>query len=163
MERLWTDFVVCVLFLNALKCPLSWHKFRCGTRVRYVGILVLSFERHLELPGEKRRKALGFLRAAATQKTMPRKQFESVLGFLMYISGVARMLRPWLAALFRNKVGTATVIRLTPATVNAACLWSCALKTMPSLLSCNGLQKLPGVGAADACASGGSASIGGWY
>ena len=228
VERIWLDLCVVVLFMSAMGVPLSWHKIRAGMKVGFIGVNVLSFERLLELPGDKFVKAQGFLRLLTEGAKIPRKEFESGLGFLMWIATIAHYLKPWLASLFRDMLRVSRVKRQVDAAGMAAvasCVlgqdriveydipglqikagwklrrkhedllpigfagsreldfivpcpsrvtishmsakvarfWRASLKSMPALRNCDRLKPLPGAGAADACAQGQFAGIGGWW
>ena len=92
-----------VCLLQVLGCPLSWKKFRISSQVVFLGFSVDVASRSIWLPLEKFEKALKALKPLLRKGSkVAKKHIEKLTGLLMWISGVAKPLRPWLASFYNN-------------------------------------------------------------
>jgi len=96
----------------AIGVPVSWHKLRFGSGVKWIGLIVRFDAHQWILPEAKLDKVLAFLSAIAQAgDTFPRREMEKGVGLLLWVSGVFSMLRPWLADFYSSLAqATATLI-----------------------------------------------------
>ena len=91
-----------VVLACALGLPLSWHKMDLGSSVKWIGwCLRLDGVPVATLPDEKAARLCSVLRQlASSTKCCSRKEIESFLGLLIWFTGGARWLKPWLSVFF---------------------------------------------------------------
>ena len=113
----------CLAFLVSLGVPLSWRKVRLGTDLVWIGWRFVFSSGHVELPPDKARKILDSLQPfCAAGRTVERKAVERLIGLLLWFSGGASHLRPWLQGLYHLLYKPACVFRsLAPFQFERAC------------------------------------------
>eukprot|EP00435_Cladocopium_sp_Y103_P069545 s709_g33.t1 len=86
----------------AIGFPLSWHKVDLGHKLTWIGWdLVFRNCPCAELPEQKRRVLLEALWSlSSSPKKVPRKEFQALIGRLVWFTSGASWLRPWLQPLF---------------------------------------------------------------
>ena len=151
--------------LAALGCPLSEHKLKVGAHVTYLG-----FELDLEMatvgiPAEKAHKSLQFLDSLRAGQYVAKKDLEKGRGRLLWATWVSPALRPWLAPFFQCCTQTCREnrVRISGQLAATCGFWKSALKNFSCLHKCEQRTELGTLGAADACAQGNIASLGGWW
>ena len=93
---------LCTMFLCALGVPLSWEKLRLGTQLGWIGWDLCCSTRCALLPDAKREKMLSLLSPLLKPGSrLLRRDLERTIGLLLWFSGAASWLRPWLQELYR--------------------------------------------------------------
>ena len=91
----------CLAFLTALGVPLSWKKVKLGDELVWIGWRFCFSSGYIQLPDDKSQKILEALSPFCTiGQKVDRKAVERLIGLLLWYSGGAVHLRPWLQALY---------------------------------------------------------------
>lgn len=154
------------LFLAAVGCPMSWHKTCVGGTVEYLGFTVNVRDGLIGIPANKLQKASTFLDLVKKGNHICFREIEKGRGRLLWFTWIAQPLRPWLAPFFSccKDLRWGDKIRVSGQLEKVAAFWKSALKHASHRLhECKALRPAGGCGAADACASGRRAAIGGWW
>ena len=91
----------CLAFLTALGVPLSWKKVKLGDELIWIGWRFCFSSGYIQLTDDKSQKILEALSPFCTiGQKVDRKAVERLIGLLLWYSGGAVHLRPWLQALY---------------------------------------------------------------
>lgn len=156
--------LVQILF-TSLGVPLSWHKVRSGREVEFLGFHIDASNGEIGIPQPKLEKALAFLNMTKGSRICVR-EIEKGRGRLLWFTWIAPALRPWLAPYFSccSHVHQGGRIRVSGQLEKVSAFWRAALLDKQGMLQkCQKLTQAGGNGAADACASGDKACLGGWW
>ena len=89
------------LFLYSFGVLISWKKVQLNARVDWFGLVLALRYRIWEIPEEKRKRSLAFLKLIlGDQKKFIRKKIEAGVGLLVWESELAFVLRPWLFGMY---------------------------------------------------------------
>ena len=113
----------CLAFLTSLGVPLSWRKVRLGSDIVWIGWKFVFSSGHVELPRDKAQKILDSSQPFCTAgRAVERKAVERLIGLLLWFTGGALHLRPWLQGLYHLLYKPMCVFRsLTPRQFESAC------------------------------------------
>jgi hypothetical protein len=155
--------------LAAIGCPMSEHKLYIGPSVKFIGFKIHAHRALIGIPEDKKELALGFLNKLRKGDRVCAKEIERGRSRLMWVSWIAKPLRPWLAPFFSciqhissEKLANSRV-RIGGTLHSAALLWKNSLVHCDELHRCTRCQWAPGMAAADAMASGSKVGLGGWW
>lgn len=153
------------VFLSTIGCPLSWHKVRMAPEVEYIGFWIDASRARVGIPPDKYHKAVDFLNLLRKGEHVSVREIEKGRGRLLWISWIADSMKPWLAPFFQCTYSISRFgrVRVGGQLDAAAALWKGFLKDFANIHRCRQKTDLGGSGAADACASKRSASLGGWF
>lgn len=91
----------CLAFLTALGVPLSWKKVSLGDDLVWIGWRFCFSSGFVQLPSDKSQKILEALRPFCSNgQKVDRKAVERLIGLLLWYTGGAVHLRPWLQGLY---------------------------------------------------------------
>ena len=153
------------IFFTTLGIPLSWHKVNAGGEVDFLGFAVNAATGEIGIPSSKLSKALEFLDLKKGNRVSVRS-IEQGRGRLLWFTWVCPALRPWLAPYFSccKFPGAGQRIRVTGQLEKVSAFWRSALLHRDGAMHhCILRTSAGGNGAADACAAGDRAAIGGWW
>lgn len=91
------------MVLEAIGCPISWHKLRLSENVIWIGLLWRFRVSGMQILEDKLDRCKDFLaKAYSSSLKFERSEFEKGIGLLMYLSEILHQVRPWLAAFYHN-------------------------------------------------------------
>lgn len=88
------------MFMTMMGVPLSWHKFRMGARVCFIGLVVGLGDFSLGLEADKVAKLVAFLKSLKVGNRLDRRALLKGTGVLMWASAITPWLRPRLAEFY---------------------------------------------------------------
>ena len=112
---------VLLCLLQVVGCPLSWKKVRVGPVVDYLGFVVDCGTRSIRVPGAKLERVLAFLAIVLAGGKAKRKVLEKGVGLLIWVTFVAKALRPWLSAFYAAHNRASVAMKLVDASQTACC------------------------------------------
>ena len=88
------------LFMTMVGVPLSWHKFKIGTRICFIGFVIGLGQFTLGLETEKLEKIIAFLRSLKKGCRHDKHALVKGVGVLLWASAILPWLRPRLAEFY---------------------------------------------------------------
>ncbi|CAE7370093.1 unnamed protein product, partial [Symbiodinium sp. CCMP2456] len=89
-----------VMLLLCINLPISWSKCSIGDQITWIGWRISFDSWTVELPDEKIHRILDQLASVCKQKRVKVKDLESIIGRLLWLTGLWRLLRPLLQPLY---------------------------------------------------------------
>lgn len=153
------------LLLAAIGCPMSWHKTCLGGCVDYLGFCLDVRNATVGIPAKKYEGANAFLSSLVQGQYVSFKSIQKGRGRLLWMTWMSPVLRPWLAPFFQcgEHVCRGNRVRVSAQLATAANFWKSVLGNYSSLHRCVVAANVGSLGAADACARGNTACLGGWW
>ena len=153
------------LVLATLGCPMSWHKTSLGSSVDYLGFTLNLRDATVGIPERKFRCAEEFLDSFRQGQYVTLKAIEKGRGRLLWMTWISPVLRPWLAPFFQceNQTCRGSRVRVSGQLTMVAKFWHSVLANYENLHKCTLPIDVGTFGAADACAKGQTACLGGWF
>ncbi|CAE7365248.1 unnamed protein product, partial [Symbiodinium sp. CCMP2456] len=89
-----------VMLLLCINLPISWSKCSIGDQITWIGWRISFDSWTVELPAEKIHRILDQLASVCKQMRVKVKDLESIIGRLLWLTGLWRLLRPLLQPLY---------------------------------------------------------------